>query len=673
MSLGRIRPSPSPVRAALIRLGRLVLLVPVIAACSGFVALAVLPVAGALSVAVERLQARFLPEAGTPLYVPPFPQRSVIYAADGSVLATVYLDQDRAWVPLSEVNAGTREAVLAIEDHGFFQHGPLDPSAILRALIENLRAGRIVQGGSTIAQQLAKNAFTGSAETLGRKLAETQDAIRLERTYSKDQILEMYLNQVYLGNGVYGIGTAARYYFGRPPWGLTLPQAALLAGMIQAPAVYDPIAHPARALARRNVVLGRMLFLRWIDPAQYLAASGTPVRLSSRQRSANRPGPQPYFVRFVEDWFLHDPGFGRTYPERVHELFQGGLRIYTTLEPRLQAEALAAVRAHLPDPGDPGAAVVTIDPHTGAIEALVGGRSFHRSQFDLATQSIRSAGSAFKAFTLTAALEEHIPPSATFPSASPITIPDCGGTGVSWHVGNAEPGTGGSMDLWEATKFSVNVVFAQLIDRVGPARVAQVAHRMGITSPLQPYCPLTLGASGVSPLEMTSAYATLDDGGVHCVPYAVSRILGRDGTTVYRTRPQCTRAVPGPVAWEVTAMLQGVVQGGTGTAADIGRPQAGKTGTAGGFHDAWFMGYVPQLVTGVWVGFPRAELPMLDVHGLVGFGGLLAAPIWHDYMLRATRGLPALRFPPPPIPQGSPPGASASPAASPTPTPSATR
>jgi penicillin-binding protein 1A len=640
----------SPQRNWFPRRRPLLVLLIAVALGSLIVALGVVPFVGASQLAVHQVNRHL--GVGDALALPPLEERSTIYAADGSVLANVSLDQNREIVPLAAVDQVARLAVLAIEDHAFFQHGPLDARAIVRALVADLKARAAVEGGSTIAQQLAKNVETGSARTLARKIAEARDAIRLERTYTKDQILAMYLNQIYLGNGVYGIGTAAPYYFGVPASKLVLPQAALLAGMIASPEVYNPFRHPKAAEARRNEVLGRMLEFGSISTRQYLQAIRAPLRLSRRVRTANPLGSEPYFVQYVERQFLGDPRFGPALPDREQALFEGGLRIYTTLEPRLQSEARAAVQAHLPSPADPEAAVVTIAPSTGAIEAMVSGRNFGRRQFNLATQAHRSAGSAFKVFTLTAALEQGISPDTAFSSASPITIPDCAGTGVEWHVANAEPGTGGSMTLWDGIKFSVNVVFAQLINRVGPKAVAATAHRMGIGSPLALYCPLTLGASPVSPLEMTSAYSTLANGGSHCQPYVIARIESRTGQTLYQAHPQCTQVIPSGIAAQVTAMLERVVQGGTGTAADIGRPQAGKTGTAENFQDAWFMGYVPQLCTGIWVGFPRAEIPMLDVHGQQGFGGVLAAPIWHDYMAQATEGLASLGFPPPPSPLG---------------------
>jgi membrane peptidoglycan carboxypeptidase len=623
----------------------------VIASCGLLVATGLLPVAKGFGKAVDWFDATYLTEAEQPLFIPAFPRDTTIYAANGKVLARIYMDQNRVEVPLSEVAPVARQAVLAAEDHQFYAHGALDFRSIVRAEVMNLRAGRIVEGGSTITQQLAKINFAGAAQTFARKIDEAEAAIRLERTYTKQQILEMYLNQIYFGSGVYGVGTAARYYFNRPASQLNLAQSALLAGLISAPATHEPIHHRAAARARRNEVLERMATLGWITPDQFRRASEARLGLSRAGRDQWGLGPEPYFVRYVEREFLQDPRFGVDYEQRLHKLFEGGLKIYTTLDPTLQKEARAAIRTHLPDRTDPQAALVTIHPRTGAIEAMVGGRDFRRSQFDLAAQSGRSAGSAFKVFTLTAALEEGIPPSRTFSSAEPITIPDCGGMGVPWHVGNAEPGTGGPMDLWDGIKYSVNVVFAQLINIVGPREVAAVAHRMGITSRLTSYCPLTLGASPVSPLEMTSGYATLANRGVHCRPFAIARVVGPDGTTDYQATPWCHRAVPIRIADQVTAMLQGVVRDGTGTAANIGRPQAGKTGTAQNYQDAWFLGYIPQMCTGVWVGYPRGEVPMLDVHGLRGFGGLLAAPIWHDFMEEATRGLRVVDFPRPLIPE----------------------
>jgi penicillin-binding protein 1A len=603
-----------------------------------------------------------------PLRIPPLPQRSTIYAADGSVLGRVYLDFNRQNISLSRVNRVTRDAVLAIEDHRFYERGALDLRSILRAFIADLRAGAIVQGGSTIAQQLVKNTITGGQESIVRKIREAIDAIRIERTYSKDRILQMYLNDVYLGHGVYGVAAASEFYFGEPVQDLRLPQAALLAGMIASPATYDPIVHPVYARARRDLVLKQMLVLGWIEQKRYRSGIAAPIRLSTRERGAAAPGPTSFWEQLVIHEFLSDPRFGPTLRYRRRELFQGGVRIYTTLDPALQTQAQMVLRARMGGPGMPQSALVSIEPQTGAIRAMaMGNWGFPTHRYDLATDpgGGRSAGSAFKAFTLAAALVGGISPDDVYNGDSPKTIPNCGG-GQTWTLHNAEPGSG-EYPLWLATADSVNVVFAQVIDQVGPSRVAAVAHRMGITSALVPVCPLTLGASAVSPLEMTSAYGTLANGGKHCAPFAIARVETSAGRLLELTRPRCLRAIPAGIAAEETAMLQNVISFGTGTAAAIGRPEAGKTGTGNNYEDAWFVGYVPQIVTGVWVGYATAETPMPYVPGYgPGFGGVLAAPIWHDFMLFATRSLPPLGFPVPSVPFGAAAPASLTPTPSPT-------
>jgi membrane peptidoglycan carboxypeptidase len=613
-----------------------------------------------------------LAKVGQPLRLPPFPQRSTIYAADGSLVQHVYFGQNRVDVPLGRYPPHTIRAVLAIEDDGFFHHGALDLEAIARAAVADLLAGHIVEGGSTITQQLVKDTVTGNAVTLKRKLTEAADAVRLQNTYSKDQILDMYLNEVYLGHGAYGFDAGAQFYFGEPVGRLTLGQSALLAGAIRSPTYYDPVARPRRALERRNEVLARMLALGWISRTAFERASARPVRLSARDRSLSSSSPNSFWSQFVIDGFLSNPAFGPTLKDREHALFEGGLQIHTTLDPALERDAQRVLADRMGGSGMPQSALVSIVPGTGAVTALADGNwPYGPNQYDLATDpgGGRTAGSSFKAFTLAAALEAGISPDAVYNGDSPKTIPNCGG-GQTWTVHNAEPG-GGDYPLWRATADSVNAVFAQVIDQVGPDAVTRVAHRMGITTPLTPVCPLTLGTSPVSPLEMTSGYATLANDGVRCTPYAISSVVSSTGRVLYRATPECQRAIPARVAREETAMLQGVIAFGTGTAADIGRPEAGKTGTGQNFQDAWFLGYIPQLCTGVWVGDANAETPMADVPGYgPGFGGVLAAPIWHDYMALATAGMPVRGFPPPPVPLSGLAQPSPSPGPSPSPSPS---
>ena len=654
--LTRRRPLPDRDLDYIDRASRLFLLPAVIAVSAALVAAGLYPMIGGAGRVIKRFDDQFLGGKSVSFRIPDFPERSTIYAADGSVLAELFLDENRKVVALSEVNEVTRRAVLAIEDHNFYLHGPVDLSSIVRAAIANLEAHRIVQGGSTITQQLVKNINTGPARTFARKWREAQEAIRLEQRYSKDRIFELYLNEIYFGHRAYGIGAAAEYYFNRTPADLTLPQAALLAGMISAPATTDPIDHPDVALVRRNAVLAHMLKYRWITQADYDKAVITPIKLSRRGRTANTAGPEPYWVSFVVRQFESDPRFGKTVEDRKKLLFQGGLRVYTTLQRKLQKTARRVMSTHLPNsgpkpPADPQAAVVSIVPQTGAIRVMVGGKDFSKQQIDLASQGARSTGSAFKAFTLAAAMEENVPAERVYSSGSPVTIPECQAGG--WTVNNAEPGTGGRMSLWEATADSVNVVFAQLIRDVGPAKVAAVAKEMGLQGYVPPFCAITLGAVAVSPLSMTSAYSTLANNGIHCKPYAIAKVVIRTGQTL-KTKPQCRRVVPARVAAQVTAMLRGVIDHGTGTRAQIGRPEAGKTGTGQDYQDAWFMGYVPQVCTGVWVGFSKGEISMRDLPVLGGanaFGGTIAAPIWHDFMLAAVAGLAPRDFPPPPAPK----------------------
>ena len=617
----------------------------------GLVVLLAVPVGVVLTAATHKaLTAGLTASQGVhpqqPLVLPPLPQRTTIYAADGSVIGRLYRKYNRWVVPLNKISHPARKAVLAIEDHNFYHHGALDFEAIVRAAIANVRAGHVVQGGSTIAQQLAKNTLTGNDETFARKIQEAEDAIRLENTYTKNQILGMYLNDIYLGNSTYGVAAAGQFYFGKKPSHLTLPEGATLAAIISFPSRFDPIAHPTHALHQRNQVLSRMRGLHWIGKTKYQDAIDAPLGLSTKQRDIASTVPTSYVEQYVINRFLNDPTFGKNYTQRVNLLYRGGLKIYTTFDPQFQTEAERAIQHRMSQPGQPQSAVVSIESDTGAVRAMaVGNQPWGESQYNLATDpgGGRTAGSAFKAFTLATALEQGMSPDKVFNGDSPKTIPNCGG-GETWKVNNAEPGQG-SYTLAAATAASVNAVFAQVINIVGPKNVARVAHQMGITSPLTPVCPLTLGTSPVSPFEMTSAYSTLANNGVHCRPYSIEKVVGPNGDVVENAHPRCDRVMPAHVAQTETRLLEAVISGGTGTAAQIGRPEAGKTGTGQNYQDAWFMGYVPQLTTGVWVGYAAREQPMPNVPGYgTGFGGTLAAPIWHDYMLAATRGMPPKGF-----------------------------
>jgi len=651
----------------------------VILAAAGLVAAGLFPAVGGIGKAVKLFNQQLQPSGN--LQIPSLALRSTIVAADGSVISQV-ADENRIPVEFSQVNDVTRAAILAVEDHDFYRHGPIDLKAIVRAGVANYQAGSVVQGGSTITQQLAKNFFTGTEQTLKRKIDEAKDAILLEQNFTKDQILELYLNDVYFGHGAYGVGTAAEYYFAKPVEKLTLPQAALLGAQISAPVIYDPIAHPVAALKQRNIVLQDMLKFGFIERPEYAQAVAAPIKLSGKQRNVNKP--LPYFAQFVQDTILHpiatDPNyktylkvFGKTVEERKRFLYQGGLKIYTTYQPQLQREAEAAVRSNMPSEGNPysgnpESALTSLVPQNGAIRAMVGGPDFLKHKLNLAVQSRRQAGSAFKAFTLAAALEQGIPIGKVYKTPNPVHIPP-GPCGPSWSPGNAEPGGGGFVPMTVATAESINVYFAQLIADVGPVNVQEMAKRLGVVSyaynsyvHVPPFCSITLGSVEVNPLSMTAGFATLANNGNRCYPYAIQKVVSWTGKVVFRARPHCKQVLDSKIAAGVTSLLRGVICCGTGTKADIGRPAAGKTGTAQDFADAWFVGYVPQLATGVWTGYgyvkrnaDMTRAPILtsgQLAGLHPFGGTLSAPIWHAFMIKAVAGLPPKDFPSAPAPQG---------------------
>ncbi len=633
----------------------------VIAIGGALVALLLLPAAMGIGAGVDRIGARLDSLGEAYKRIPKFPERSTIYASDGkTVLAQVYLDENREIVHLNEVSAVARGAVLAAEDDGFYDHGALDVSSVLRAIFANVAAGDVVQGGSTITQQLVKNAVLDDADqTLQRKWQELAVALQIEHRYTKDQIFELYLNDIYLGNGVYGIGTAAQYYFHEPASKLTLGEGATLAGMIRAPEDYDPIAHPKKATGRRNFVLDRMVELGDAQAAKAARIVAKPVELppGTGRASTERP---PFFVTYITGQILANTdgtydAFGKSTKQRQRTLFQGGLRIVATLDPRWERAAqTAANQPWAVIPGNPGyrqtpdTAIVSVDNVDGAIRTMLSGRNYQKDRLELATAT-RQTGSAFKAFTLTAAFEEGIPPGQVYSATSPFCSPAW--TSEDHCVSNAEPGRGGYENLTTATAYSTNVVFAQLALDVGPSKIAETAHTMGITSDLSVVPSITLGTSDVSPLEMASAYQTLANDGRHCEPFAVSRVEDAEGL-LYRHKAQCRQVIDPDIAAQVTSMLQGVVTlpGATGTAAAIGRPVAGKTGTTQEYSNAWFVGYTPQVSTAVWVGFPGNPDPLDRYFGTSVFGGSIAAPIWRTYMAQVMAGMPVQGFPAPPPP-----------------------
>jgi penicillin-binding protein 1A len=570
---------------------------------------------------------------------PRLPQTTYLYDRHGRLITTLHAEVNRTEVPLKDISQHLQDAVIAVEDRDFYQHGGIDPRALLRAAIADVQSGEFVQGGSTITQQYVKLVFTGSERTLSRKLKEAILAQKLDHMYTKRQILEKYLNLVYFGHGAYGAEAAAETYFGIPAAKLSVVQSALLAGLIQAPSDYDPARHSARAKGRRDLVLSKMAEQGYItqDVATRLAQKRVKIR-----KDGKAPVPAAYFVSYVSRFLQHEVG--------QKETFTGGLQVTTTLDWDMQQAAERAVERHLPKKTDPSAALVALDPRNGDILAMVGGRDFTQAKFNLATQAHRQTGSAFKVFTYAEAMRQHMDPHAFMSGPPNLTIPDqrCfDPTGNKpWEVSNYADEAAGTMSLQDSLAHSVNTIFAQLVVDVGPDNVADLAHKMGIRSRLQDVCSITLGSQSVTPLDMATAYATLASRGVRHWPDAVRDAATPDGKVLVKDTATGKRVMDGNDADLVTLAMQGVIQKGTGTAANIGRPAAGKTGTAQNFQDAWFCGFVPQLSACVWVGYPKTEdRSMRNVEGFPEvFGGSIPAMIWHDFMASALKGTKVLGF-----------------------------
>jgi penicillin-binding protein 1A len=564
---------------------------------------------------------------------------SFVTAADGSFLGTIPAKRNRQQLRLAQMSPWLPKATVAIEDRRFWEHGALDYAGIARAALADLESGRAEQGASTLTQQLARNLYIGKpSETLSRKIEEACLAIRLAKRLPKRSILADYLNIVYYGNQAYGVGAAAQTYFSRRASQLNVVQAAMIAGLPQAPTLFDPLRDPHAALARRNEVLRAMRDTHVLGYAAWNWAHRRPLGL--RPGTLYKTIHEPYFFGYVDQQLVSH--FGQQLVE------SGGLHVQSTIDPRLQSLAQHSIAAALPRRTDPASALVAIDPRTGKVRAMaVYVPSGERLQFNLASQGHRQAGSAFKPFTLATALEHGTSLYAYYngPPALMITDPRCMTGTQQWDVHNNADETAGTMNLIDATANSVNTIFAQLVTQVGPPAVVRMAHRLGIQSVLEPVCSITLGTQAVSPLEMTTAYATLADRGVRHDPQAVESVRTASGSDVAFPAGKPQVAVSPEVADEVTYALQAVTQKGTGIAAAIGRPIAGKTGTAEKYVDAWFCGYVPQLATCVWVGYPHAEVPMNYVEGYAPvYGGTIPASIWHTFMSGALASTPVENF-----------------------------
>jgi penicillin-binding protein 1A len=552
---------------------------------------------------------------------------SQVFDAHGRLITTLHSDQNRLPIDINKVPQNLQNAFIAAEDNRFYQHIGIDPIGIVRALFTNLTNRGIAQGGSTITQQLAKNAFLSQEQTMKRKIQEAMLALEIEQKYSKKEILEMYMNQIYFGQGAYGIQTAAKTYFNKDVSELTLTQCALLAGLPKSPNYYSPFNNLNEAKQRTNVVLDQMVKYGYISASEAEQAKNQDLDLS-KNHQAQESDENASFIDYVSQQVAQKYGDDALYKE--------GLKIYTTLDVDKQHAAVQALH-NLPDNytdendlTQPQGAIVSIDPKTGYILAMVGGRG--QDSFNRASQAVRQPGSAFKPFVYLTALQHDMTPDTTMED-KPVTY-------GSWSPRNASGSYRGSMPLSVALANSVNTIAVQLADRVGPSNIIANAKKMGITTldNKDDNLAMALGGltRGVTPLEMASAYGTFANKGVHVKPTAIIKILDRNGNVLedestLEKEENKTRVMSEKEAYEMTVMLEGVIDYGTGTAASLGRPAAGKTGTTDDNKDAWFVGYTPDIVTAVWIGDDTGSHSLGEV-----YGGTIPAEIWKDYMSSAA-------------------------------------
>ena len=563
-------------------------------------------------------------------------ENSVIYAADGSRLGYVQSDEIRTPISWQSMPDVVRDAVVAIEDERFYKHEGVDYWAIIRAGVKNLQSGKSVQGGSTITQQLVRALYIKDPRrNFKRKIREAKLASELEEKHSKQWILKNYLNDVPFGTvggrTAIGIEAASQIFFNKHASDLNLAQAALLAGLPQAPSQYNPFRNPTTALQRRGEVLQKMVENKMVTQAEADRASAQRLGLRQGHRYTRRR--EPFFFDYVQESLIEEYGVG------VYR--RGGLKVYTTIDPKLQDAARAAIQANLPNPADPSSAIVSIDPATGYIRAMASSGTYRDRRFNLAAQGHRQPGSAFKTFVLAAAIRKGMNPASKSYTSRPLNL-NVPGFGP-WKVKTYGNTYGGSMNLIRGTLTSDNTVYAQLILDIGPREVARTAKLMGVTTKLDGLPAEGLGGLrlGVSPLEMANAYATLASGGMRNEAKGIKKVVFPDGKTGDFGKPDRKRVLTEAEAYEVTKILRMNIQSGTGTRANIGCPAAGKTGTTDKFNDAWFVGYTPTLATSTWVGYPNALQSMPGVAG-----GTIPASIWHDYMVVA-KGKDCKDFPQP--------------------------
>lgn len=591
-----------------------------------------------------------LPSTDAVMSVKPW-ERTVLYDIQNRPIKAFY-EEDRAVVSLDEVPQDLVDAFIAVEDRQFYRHWGLNFFSIGKALVEDILARRVVRGASTITQQLARNLFLTLDQTLPRKIKEAILAVRIERHYTKREILSMYLNQIYFGDGAYGVEAASRRFFGKSVSELSLAECAMLAGLPRNPTAYSPRRHPEKAKARQTIVLKSMRETGVISRAE--AEQASQEELNVVMTDAAEPG--AYFAEYVRQMLEEKYGAAVLYRE--------GLKVYTTLDLDMQRAAETAVESNLRrmerelryktrrEDGEPvqaatatryiQGALLAMNPNSGQIKAMVGGRSFTESNWNRATQAKRQPGSAFKIFVYTAAVDNGLTPAdILIDDPLVVRLPD----GTDWRPNNYDAEFQGPMVVRRALAKSINIPAIKVADKVGPQTVINYAHRMGITSEMKPYISIALGTMEVDLLETVSAVGVLAAGGVRAEPVAILRIESRDGRVLERYQPRKSEVLSPQTAYIMTSMLESVVNEGTAgsiRSRGITRPLAGKTGTTDDYSDAWFIGYSLDLCVGTWVGF--------DVRHRMGekiSGARAALPIWIDFMETALRGVPEKPFPEP--------------------------
>ncbi|MBD3882346.1 penicillin-binding protein 1A [Phormidium tenue FACHB-886] len=564
-------------------------------------------------------------------YIPS--ETSYIYDSNGTLLDSIHDEANREVVDFNDISPNLKRAVLAIEDSNFYAHHGINPVGVVRASIANFTTKQTVEGGSTVTMQLVKNLFLNPERTLNRKVAEGVLSLRLEQVFKKDQILEMYLNQVYWGHNTYGAETAAMSYFSKHASELTLGEAAMMAGIIQAPEAYSPFVNYQVAKRRQAVVLDRMRKLNWITAEEESAAKAQPIQLG--QITSFRQSQAPYITDAVIAE-LSDR-FGRD------AVLKGGMRVQTTIDLNMQRIAEETAREGLGSVQGQGLyadqiSLVAVDPRTHFVKAMVGGVDYKQSQFNRATQALRQPGSAFKPFVYYAAFATgKFAPDSTI-SDTPVSYPD----GDGWYTPqNYDGGFYGGMSIRQALAQSRNIPAIRLGQEVGINRVIEICRTLGIKSPMEPVTSLPLGSVDLTPLEMAASYATFANGGWQSPTTTIVQVVDSKGNVLLDNTPN-PQLVLDP--WAVAALnetMQGVINSGTATAARINRPAAGKTGTTSSERDIWFVGFVPQLSVAVWVGNDDYS-PM----GVGATGGSFVAPIWRNFMNRALEGVPVENFKP---------------------------